>query len=137
VNARIRVDLADRGYDVVVGAGAIGELAPVLAGRRRAALVTQAAIPASSAGEARAALDGAGVAHETFLIGDGEDHKTLATVGDLCRGFARWGLRRGDAVVALGGGVVGDTAGFAAAVYHRGVDVVQVPTTLVAMVDSG
>ena len=78
----------------------------------------------------------AAVAHETFLIGDGEDHKTLATVDDLCRGFASWGLLRGDAVVALGGGVVGDTAGFAAAVYYRGVDVVQVPTTLLAMVDS-
>jgi 5-deoxy-5-amino-3-dehydroquinate synthase len=136
VTARIRVDLFARGYDVVVGAGAIGELAPVLAGRRRAALVTQAAIPAGIADEARAALDGAGVVHETFLIGDGEDHKTLATVGDLCRGFARWGLLRGDAVVVLGGGVVGDTAGFTAAVYHRGVDVVQVPTTLLAMVDS-
>src|SRR5439155_12622628 len=136
MTVRIRVDLPARGYDVVVGAGAIGELAPVLEGRRRAALVTQAAIPAGIAGEASAALDGAGVMHETFLIGDGEDHKTLATVGDLCRGFARWGLLRGDAVVVLGGGVVGDTAGFAAAVYHRGVDVVQVPTTLLAMVDS-
>ena len=60
-------------------------------------------------------------------MGDGEDAKTLATVDDLCRRFAQWGLLRGDAVVALGGGVVGDTAGFAAAVYYRGVDVVQVP----------
>jgi 5-deoxy-5-amino-3-dehydroquinate synthase len=136
MSARIRVDLAERGYDVVVGAGAIGELGPVLEGRRRAALVTQAAIPANIAGEVRAALDRAGVVHETFLMGEGEDHKTLATVDDLCRGFARWGLLRGDAVVALGGGVAGDTAGFAAAVYHRGVDVVQVPTTLLAMVDS-
>jgi 5-deoxy-5-amino-3-dehydroquinate synthase len=136
MSARIRVDLADRGYDVVVGSGAIGELEPALVGRRRVAVVTQAAIPAAIVGEARAALDRAGVVHETFLIGEGEDHKTLATIDDLCRGFARWGLLRGDAVVALGGGVVGDTAGFAAAVYYRGVDVVQVPTTLLAMVDS-
>jgi 3-dehydroquinate synthase len=69
-------------------------------------------------------------------MGDGEDHKTLATVEALARDFARWGLLRGDAVVALGGGVVGDTAGYAAAAYHRGVDVVQVPTTLLAMIDS-
>ncbi len=69
-------------------------------------------------------------------MADGEGHKTLATVEDLCRGFARWGLLRGDAVVAVGGGVVGDTAGFAASVYYRGVEVVQVPTTLLAMVDS-
>ena len=69
-------------------------------------------------------------------MGEGEDAKTLATVEELCRGFAQWGLLRGDVVVAVGGGVVGDTAGFAAAVYYRGVDVVQVPTTLLAMVDS-
>jgi 5-deoxy-5-amino-3-dehydroquinate synthase len=133
---RIRVDLAERGYDVVVGAGAIAELGSALNGRRRAALVTQATIPAEIADDALTALDAAGVVHETFLMGDGEDHKTLATVEDLCRGFARCGLLRGDAVVALGGGVVGDTAGFAAAAYHRGVAVAQVPTTLLAMVDS-
>ena len=69
-------------------------------------------------------------------MGDGEEAKTLATVEELCRAFARWGLLRGDAVVALGGGVVGDTAGFAAAAFHRGISVVQVPTTLLAMVDS-
>jgi 5-deoxy-5-amino-3-dehydroquinate synthase len=136
MSARIRVELTERDYDVVVGAGAVGELATVLAGTRRAALVTQAAIPAGIAHAARAALDGAGVVHETFLMGEGEDHKTLGTIDDLCRRFAQWGLLRGDAVVALGGGVVGDTAGFAAAVYYRGVDVVQVPTTLLAMVDS-
>ncbi len=73
---------------------------------------------------------------EVFLMGDGEAHKSLATIDDLCRRFARWGLLRGDAVIALGGGLVGDTAGFAAAVYHRGVAVVQVPTTLLAMVDA-
>jgi 3-dehydroquinate synthase len=136
VRARIRVDLAERGYDVVVGRGAAEDLASVLAGRRRVALVTQVTVPAGLAGDARAALDAGGVGHETFLMGDGEDHKTLATVDDLCRRFAQSGLLRGDAVVALGGGVVGDTAGFAAAVYYRGVDVVQVPTTLLAMVDA-
>ncbi len=136
MTARIRVDLAERGYDVVVGRGAAEDLASVLAGRRRAALVTQATVPVGIADDARAALDAGGVGHETFLMGDGEDHKTLATVDDLCRRFAQSGLLRGDAVVALGGGVVGDTAGFAAAVYYRGVDVVQVPTTLLAMVDA-
>ena len=54
------------------------------------------------------------------MMGEGEAAKTLATVEDLCRGFAQWGLTRGDVVVAVGGGVVTDTAGFAAAVYHRG-----------------
>src|SRR5262249_3361462 len=98
---RTRVDLGERGYDVVVGADAIDELASVLAGRRRAAVVTQAAIPDALVARAGSALERAGVGHETFVMGDGEDNKTLATVDDLCRRFARWGLLRGDAVVAL------------------------------------
>jgi 5-deoxy-5-amino-3-dehydroquinate synthase len=136
VSTRIRVDLAEHGYDIVIGEGAVAELGALLAGRRRAAIVTQPAIPAGLADGVRAALDAAGVAHETFLMGEGEDHKTLTTVDDLGRRFAQWGLLRGDVVVALGGGIVGDTAGFAASVYYRGVEVVQVPTTLLAMVDS-
>ena len=136
MSERIRVDLGERGYDVVVGEDAVGEITAVLGGRRRGAIVTQAAIPTALVNDVRDALDRAGVAHETFLIGDGEEHKTLATVDDLARRFAQWGLLRGDVVVALGGGVVGDTAAFAAAVYYRGIDVVQVPTTLLAMVDS-
>jgi 5-deoxy-5-amino-3-dehydroquinate synthase len=133
---RTRVDLGERGYEVVVGDGVIDELASVLAGRRRAAIVTQAAIPDALVAGVREELGRAGVAHETFPMGDGEESKTLATVDDLCRRFARWGILRGDAVIALGGGVVGDTAGFTASVYYRGVDVVQVPTTLLAMVDA-
>ena len=78
----------------------------------------------------------AGAEQRTFLIGAGEDAKTLATVEDLCREFARWGLTRSDVVVAVGGGVVTDTAGFAAAVYHRGVPVVHVATTLLGQVDA-
>ena len=67
---------------------------------------------------------------------DGEEAKTLESVEQLCRQFARWGLTRADVVVAVGGGVVTDTAGFAAAVYHRGVAVVHVPTTLLGQVDA-
>lgn len=136
MSTRLRVELGARSYDVVVGEQAVSEIGSVLAARRRAAVVTQATIPGGVLADVRASLDGAGIVHDTFLIGDGEDAKTLATVDDLCREFARWGLLRGDAVVAVGGGVVGDTAGFAASVYYRGIDVVQVPTTLLAMVDS-
>jgi 5-deoxy-5-amino-3-dehydroquinate synthase len=67
---------------------------------------------------------------------DGEDAKNLETVENLCRDFARWNLHRRDVVVAVGGGVVTDVAGFAAAVYHRGVAVVHVPTTLLGQVDA-
>ncbi len=123
----------DSPYDVIVGAGNLAAVGRVVAGRRRVAIVSQAGIAARYADRVRAAID---APTELFLMGDGEQHKTLATVETLTRGFAAWGLLRGDVVVALGGGVVGDTAGFAAATYHRGVDVVQVPTTLLAMVDA-
>lgn len=122
--------------DVVIGPGALADVGAVLTGRRRVAVVTQAAIAAAHAEVLTSSLESVGVEHELLLIGDGEDAKTLGTVEDLCRRFARGGMLRADAVVALGGGVVGDTAGFAAAVYHRGIDVVQAPTTLLAQVDS-
>jgi 3-dehydroquinate synthase len=132
----VRVDLGDRGYDVVVEEGALARVGEILGDRRRVAIVTQRPLDERYAPAVRASLDRAGVAHTTVHMGDGEAHKTLGTVEDLCRALATWGLRRGDALVALGGGVVGDVAGFTAAVYYRGVDVVQVPTTLLAMVDS-
>jgi 5-deoxy-5-amino-3-dehydroquinate synthase len=117
-----------RRYPVLVGAGARYELASVLpAGARRVAVVTQE----------RIAVDvDPGVEHRTFVIADGEEAKSLATVEDLGRQWARWGLTRTDCVVGVGGGVVTDVAGFAAAVYHRGVEVVHVPTTLLGMVDA-
>lgn len=71
-----------------------------------------------------------------FLIPDGEEAKTMAVVEELCRDFADWGLTRGDAVVGAGGGVVTDVAGFAAAVYHRGLPVLHVPTSLLGQVDA-
>jgi 5-deoxy-5-amino-3-dehydroquinate synthase len=124
----VRVPLGDRSYDVLVGAGARSELASVLpAGVRRAAIVTQANIPLS--------VD-PGIEHKTFTIGDGEPSKSLATIEQLCSGFAQWGLTRGDCLVAVGGGVVTDVAGFAASAYHRGIPFVSVPTTLLGMVDA-
>ena len=132
---RVRVDLGERGYDVVID-DSFAELGRFVRGRRRVAMVTQEAVDRHVGGLVRAELSGAGVAYETFTMADGEDGKTLTAVEELSRGFARWGLLRPDLVVAVGGGVVGDTAGFAAAAYYRGVDVVHVPTSLLAMVDS-
>ena len=124
----VRVELADRGYDVVVGPGALGQLSVLLPpGTRKVAIVSQAAIPVTVELEQPC---------RTFLIGEGEEAKRLATVEDLCRRFAQWGLSRGDAVVAVGGGVVTDVAGFAAAVYHRGVPVIHVATTLLGQIDA-
>jgi 5-deoxy-5-amino-3-dehydroquinate synthase len=117
-----------RSYDVLVGAGARHRLLEVLpVGVRRAAIVTQPGLDI--------AVD-PGVEHRVFEIGHGEEEKNLETVEELCRGWAQWGLSRSDVVVAVGGGMVTDTAGFAAAVYHRGVAVVHVATTLLAQVDA-
>lgn len=124
---RVEVELGERSYPVVIGHGARAAIAEMLPpGARRVAVVTQAGLPT-----VELELD-----HEVFEIGVGEAHKTLATLESLTRGFARQGLTRADAVVAVGGGMVTDVAGFAAATWHRGVPVVHVATTLLAMIDA-
>ncbi len=114
----------------------LADAGALLAGRRRVAVVSQSGVADFHAPSLTAALHATGAETDLFLMGDGEDAKTLATVDDLCRRLAAWGLLRNDAIVALGGGVVGDTAGFVASVYHRGIAVVQAPTTLLAQVDA-
>ncbi len=126
---RVTVPLADRSYDVVVGAGAISELSALLpSGAKRVAVVTQEAIPFE------VSLPHGDV--ETYVIGAGEGAKTLTTIEALMRGFARQGLTRRDVIVGVGGGMVTDVAGFAAASWHRGTPVVHVSTTLLGMVDA-
>jgi 5-deoxy-5-amino-3-dehydroquinate synthase len=133
---RVHVDLGARSYDVVVGDKALAEIPEVLAGRARIAVVTQPQVAAACSAALDESLATLDARTATFTIGDGEEHKTLATIEQLTRDFTRFGIRRNDAVVALGGGMVGDVAGFAAAVHYRGVAIVQVPTTLLAMVDA-
>jgi 5-deoxy-5-amino-3-dehydroquinate synthase len=129
----ITVALGPRSYPVLVGRGARHELSRVLpASAGRAVLVTQDAV--QQAGWLNG-LD-PGVPFEVCTIAEGERSKTLATVEDLCRRFARIGLSRSDAVVAVGGGIVTDVAGFAAASYHRGTAYVNVATTLLGQVDA-
>lgn len=124
----LTVALGDRSYPVVVGAGARHRLLEYMPpGARRAAVVTQETIPWQ--------VD-SGVEQHVFFLDDGEEAKNLESVEQLCRGFSRWGLTRSDTVVAVGGGVVTDVAGFAAAVYHRGISVIHVPTTLLGQVDA-
>jgi 5-deoxy-5-amino-3-dehydroquinate synthase len=128
---RIPVALGDRAYDVVVGDGARHLLAEAVAesvpSARRAAVVTQADIPVE--------VD-PGLPFDVFTVPDGEGAKSLSEVEELTRGFARAGLSRADVVVAVGGGVVTDLAGFAAASFHRGTDYVNVSTTLLGQVDA-
>lgn len=125
----VEVPLPDgRAYPVLVGAGVAADLPSVLPGRaQRVAIVTQATVPVQ--------VD-PGRDHRVFTIGDGETAKSMDTVERLCSEFADWGLTRTDCVVGVGGGLVTDVAGFAAAVYHRGVPVVHVPTTLLGQIDA-
>ena len=102
----VPVQLADRSYEVLVGDGARSELSRVIPDRaKRVAIVTQEGLGIE--------VD-PGREHKVFTMGDGEQSKSMATVESLCRQFAQWGLTRGDCVVAVGGGIVTDTAGYAA-----------------------
>jgi 5-deoxy-5-amino-3-dehydroquinate synthase len=113
---------------VYVGDGVRSELSKLIPDRaKRVAIVTQEGLDIE--------VD-PGRDHKVFMMGVGEHAKSMATVESLCRQFAQWGLTRADCVVGVGGGIVTDTAGFAAASYHRGVPVVHVATTLVAQVDA-
>jgi 5-deoxy-5-amino-3-dehydroquinate synthase len=129
----VTVPLGDRSYDVHVGGGAIARLPDLIPSRaRRVAVVTQAAIPFA---DAVCAL----LADRELTridIGAGEESKSLVTVEHISRAFARAGITRDDVVVAVGGGMVTDVAGFAAAVWHRGIEVVHIATSLLAMVDA-
>jgi len=124
----VPVPLLDNPYEVLVGEGVRHELARLIPERtKRVAIVTQAGIGIS--------VD-PGREHRVFEMPDGETAKTMATVESLCSEFSAWGLTRSDCVVAVGGGIVTDTAGFAAAVYHRGIPVVHVSTTLLGQIDA-
>jgi len=128
-----------RPYEVRIERGLLkrtGEQLSALTRSRAAALVADDTVDALYGGAVRSALADAGFQTETITFPHGEAAKTLATYGRILDFLAENRLTRADTVVALGGGVTGDLAGFAAATYLRGVNVLQIPTTLLAMVDS-
>ena len=135
---RLDVELRDRSYPIHVGAGLLARAGELCAGvgARRAIVVTNAAVAAHWLAPLRAALVGAGLSCDTILVPDGETHKSLATLNDVLTRLIELRAERKSLLIALGGGVVGDLAGFAAGVYQRGMPFVQVPTTLLAQVDS-
>lgn len=127
----VQVPLGDRTYTVTVGHGARTRASSVIPSTaRRVAVVTQSGIPDTYIPQFP--QQSVSIHH----IGDGEVHKSLTTIERLCSEFAREGLTRGDVIVAVGGGMVTDVAGFAAASYHRGIPVVHVATSLLAMIDA-
>ena len=129
----LSVDLAERSYPVLVGPGARHEVARFVPPTAKSAvIVTQQSIQDAGWVEG---LD-PGVPSQVCLIPDGEEAKTLATIEVLARFFANAGLSRADVIVAVGGGIVTDVAGFAAATYHRGTAYLNVATSLLAQVDA-
>lgn len=134
----VRIDVrTEQPYPVLVGAGVAARLAEVVAGTGAGrVLVLHPPTLADRAGAARAELEAAGLAAFTHEVPDAEDGKSLASLADCWDACARAALTRADVVVGFGGGAVTDLAGFVAATWMRGVRVVHVPTTLLAMVDA-
>jgi 3-dehydroquinate synthase len=135
----VNVPLGERGYDIVIGRGLLASLGKRLAALRpnvRAALVTDSTVAKLYLDLAEAALSEVGIASVRIIVPEGEKSKSFQVFERVCESMIAERIERGDVVVALGGGVVGDLAGFAAAVVRRGLEVAQVPTTLLAQVDS-
>jgi 3-dehydroquinate synthase len=139
MNQTIPVGLGDRGYDVLVGEGVLesaGRLMAPLLKRGRTAVVSDETVWRLHGERLTKALAASGVDAHPVIVAPGEQTKSFAGLADVSDRLLALRLDRGDLVTAFGGGVVGDLAGFAAAVYKRGIDFVQIPTTLLAQVDS-
>src|SRR5205085_9011278 len=136
---RLHVDLGDRGYEILVGPQLIErsgrEMLPLMR-RRHAVVVSDEIVAGHYLASLRDSLSEAGIIHHSVLLPPGEETKDLAHFGKLAEDILAIDIERGSMLVALGGGVVGDVTGFAAATLLRGIDFVQIPTTLLAQVDS-
>jgi 3-dehydroquinate synthase len=135
----VAVALGTRSYDIVIGRGLLASLGARIAALRpgaRAYVVTDENVARYYIGAVKASLDQAGVAMNGTVVAPGESSKSYRVFEQVCEAIIASHIERGDLVIVLGGGVIGDLAGFAAAVVRRGLDYVQVPTTLLAQVDS-
>ncbi len=135
----VRVALGDRSYSVRIGSACVDALGAEVArrtGATRVALITVPNVGRRYAPAVTRSLRRAGLSVHRIDVPDGDASKNLGQVAELYDAFLAWGLDRSSALVALGGGAVGDLAGFAAATYLRGIRFVQVPTTLLAMIDA-
>ena len=135
----IPVGLGERAYDVMVGADLLdtaGRLIAPFQTRGRTAVVSDETVWALHGARLTAALLAAGIEALPVIVPPGEQSKSFEGLADVSDRLLALQLDRGDLITAFGGGVVGDLAGFAAAIYKRGIDFVQIPTTLLAQVDS-
>jgi 3-dehydroquinate synthase len=135
----VNVALDERSYDIVIGRNemaTLGARAAALKPGAKAAIVTDDTVARLYLEGAQAALAAGGLATTRIIVEAGEATKSFAGFECVCEAMIAARVERGDLVVALGGGVIGDLAGFAAATVRRGLDYIQVPTTLLAQVDS-
>ncbi|MGB5950445.1 MAG: 3-dehydroquinate synthase [Parvibaculum sp.] len=135
----VRVALGERAYDIHVGPKLIaraGEFLKPLLRRARVAIVTDETVARFHLPALVRGLDTAGIAHDAIVLPPGEGTKCFAQLQHLTEWLLEKGVERGDLVIALGGGVIGDLTGFAASITRRGVDFAQIPTTLLSQVDS-
>jgi 3-dehydroquinate synthase len=135
----VDVALGDRAYDIVIGRDVLQTLGPRIAAIRpgvRTAIVTDRTVAKHWLAQTEASLARAGIPCSAIVVEEGEGSKSYAGLEKVSEALVAAKIERNDLVIALGGGVVGDLAGFAAAILRRGVDFVQVPTSLLAQVDS-
>ncbi|MGH8621431.1 MAG: 3-dehydroquinate synthase family protein, partial [Burkholderiales bacterium] len=134
----LSVALGARSYPIYIGAGLLARPGLIVEKlpQKDAAIITNATIAPLYLAQLVSALESHGVRVVSITVPDGEEYKTWETLNRIFDALLEHHCERGTALIALGGGVVGDLAGFAAAVYQRGVPYIQVPTTLLAQVDS-
>ena len=128
----LHLDLGERGYDINIGRGLLGKADELFSLDRRVLIVTDSGVPREYAERASALCREARI----VTVEEGEGSKCFAYLDMLCRAMLDFGMTRSDCVLAVGGGVVGDLAGFAAATFMRGIDFYNIPTTLLSQVDS-
>ena len=128
----IHLDLKDRGYDITVGSGILSDAGKYFNLKRKVLIVTDDGVPETYAETVAKAANEAKI----YVVPAGEGSKSLATMEKVLTAMLEFGMTRADAVVAVGGGVVGDLAGFCAATYMRGIDFYNAPTTTLSQVDS-
>jgi 3-dehydroquinate synthase len=139
IDHTVHVALGERAYDILIGPSLLDDAGAILAEKfpgRRYGIVTDENVARAQLPRLVKSLEAAGLAYSTVVVPAGEASKCYAVLEDVVEGLLAAKLERGDLVIALGGGVIGDLAGFAASITRRGMDFIQMPTSLLAQVDS-
>jgi 3-dehydroquinate synthase len=138
-NISVPVDLGERAYDILIGPGLLADIGTLIAPfltRPKTAIITDANVAETHLPALQSALNTSGIDHETLVLPAGEATKSHGYLLEVTDFLLASGIERNDTIMAFGGGVIGDLAGFAAAILRRGVDFIQIPTSLLAQVDS-